>query len=140
MGQCPYAAAAGSLMYAQTCTRPNISFAVGMFSRYQSDPGMTHWVGVKKVLRYLSGIRNYRLSYRKSDQLEVIGYLDSDFAGCLDTRKSTSGYIFLLAGGAVSWRSAKQTLVTPSTFDAEYVACFEATGHALWMRGFIIGL
>ena len=90
MDQCPYAAAVGSLMYAQTCTRPDIIFAVGMFSRYQSDRGMTHWVGVKKVLRYLSGTRNYSFSYRKSDQLEVIGYSDSDFAGCLDTRKSTS--------------------------------------------------
>ncbi|RWR73399.1 Gag-protease-integrase-RT-RNaseH polyprotein [Cinnamomum micranthum f. kanehirae] len=140
MNKFPYAAAIGSLMYAQTCTRPDISFAVGMLSRYQSDPGMPHWVGVKKVLRYLSGTRNYMLSYRRSDRLEVIGYSDADFAGCLDSRKSTSGYIFLLANGAISWRSAKQTLVTPSTFDAEYVACFEATGHALWLRDFISGL
>ena len=127
----PYAFSIGCLMYAQTCTRPDISFAVGMLSRYQSDPGTAHWVGVKKVLRYLSGTRNYMLSYKRSNHLEVVGYSDADFAGCLDTRKSTSECIFLLAGGAVSWRSAKQTLVTPSTFDAEYVACFKAKGHAI---------
>ena len=71
------------------------------------------------------------LSYRRSDRLEVIGYSEVDFVGCLDSRKSTSGYIFLLANWAISWRSVKQTLVTPFTFDAEYVVCFEATGHAL---------
>lgn len=80
------------------------------------------------------------LTYRKIDHLEVIGYSDADIVGCLDTRRSTLAYIFLLAGAAVSWRTAKQTVVTPSTFDAEYVACLEATGNALWMREFILGL
>ena len=72
---------------------------------------MSHWVGVKVVLRYLSGTKNYMLSYRRSDRLEVIRYLDADFAGCLESRKLTLGYIFLLANGAVSWRNAKQTLL-----------------------------
>ena len=78
------------LMCAQTCAKPVISFVVGMLSKYQSDPGITHWVGVKKVLRYLSSTRNHTLSYKRSDHLEVIGYSDADFAGCLDTRKLTS--------------------------------------------------
>lgn len=80
------------------------------------------------------------LMYRRTDNLEVIGYSDSDFAGCVDSRKSTSGYIFMMAGGAVSWRSAKQTLIATSTMEAEFVSCFEATLHGVWLKSFISGL
>ena len=75
--------------------------------------------------------------YKKSNQLEVIGYSISNFSRCLDTRKSTYGYLFLLSKGAVSWKSAKQSVITSSTMEAEFVACFEATIHALWLRNFI---
>ena len=68
---------------------------------------MDHWRAAKKVLRYLQGTKDYMLMYKRTDELEVIGYLDSDFAGYFDSRKSTFGYIFMLVGGAVSWRSAK---------------------------------
>ena len=77
-------------------------------------------------MRYLQGTKDYKLTYRHNDQLKVIGYSDSDFAECVDTRKSTSGYIFLLSGGAISWRSTKQKLVALSTIEAEFVACYEA--------------
>ena len=80
------------------------------------------------------------LTYRKSDPLEVIGYSDSNYAGCVDTRKSTFGYLFLLAGGAVSWKSAKQSIIATSTMEAEFVACFEATNHGLWLQNLISGL
>ena len=80
------------------------------------------------------------LTYRKSDHLEAVGYADSDYAGCADTRKSTFGYLFLLAGGAISWKSAKQSVIAASTMEAEFVACFEATVHALWLRNFVSGL
>ena len=140
MERIPYASAVGSLMYAQTCTRPDISFAVGMLGRYQSNPGMDHWKAAKKVMRYLKGTKEYMLTFRRSDHLEVIGYSDSDFAGCIDSRKSTFGYLFLLAGGAISWKSAKQTIIASSTMEAEFVACFEATVHGLWLRNFISGL
>ena len=120
MESIPYASVVGSLMYAQTCTRPDISFAVGMLGRYQSNPGMDHWKAAKKVLRYLQGTKDYMLMYRKSDQLEAIGYTDSDYAGCVDTRKSTFGYIFLLAGGVVSWKSGKQSVIATSTMEAEF--------------------
>ncbi|XP_057969334.1 secreted RxLR effector protein 161-like [Malania oleifera] len=102
-----YASVVRSLMYAQTCTRPNISFAIGMLGRYQSNPRMIHWKAAKKVLRYLPGTKDYKLMYRRSDHLEVVGYSDSDFVGCVDTRKSTFGYVYLLARGAISWKSAK---------------------------------
>ncbi|KAA0039623.1 Retrovirus-related Pol polyprotein from transposon TNT 1-94 [Cucumis melo var. makuwa] len=107
---------------------------------YQSNPGMDHWKAAKKVLRYLQGTKDYMLTYKRSDHLEVIGYLDSDFAGCVDIRKSTFGYLFLLAEGAISWKSAKQSIITTSTMEAEFVACFEATVHGLWLRNFISGL
>ncbi|KAA0061426.1 F-box/FBD/LRR-repeat protein [Cucumis melo var. makuwa] len=136
----PYASIVGSLLYAQTCTRPDISFTVGMLGRYQSNPGMDHWKVAKKVLRYLQGTKDYMLTYKRSDHLEVIGYSDSDFAGCVDTRKSTFGYLFLLAEGAISWRSAKQSIIGASSMEAEFVACFEATVHGLWLRNFISGL
>jgi len=102
MENIPYAYVVGSLMYAQTCTRPDISFAVGMLGRYQSNPGLEHWKAAKKVLRYIQGTKNHMLTYRKSDHLEVIGYTYSDFADCVDTRKSTFGYVYLLAGGVIS--------------------------------------
>ncbi|XP_075079731.1 secreted RxLR effector protein 161-like [Nicotiana tabacum] len=121
----------GSLMYAQTCTRPGISFAVGMLGRYQSNPGIDHWKAAKKVLRYLKGTKDYMLMYRRSKHLEVVRYSDSDFVGCIDTRKSTFGYLFQLAEGAILWKSAKQSVNATSTMEAEFVACFEATIHAL---------
>ncbi|XP_057958555.1 secreted RxLR effector protein 161-like [Malania oleifera] len=102
MENIPYASFVGSLMYAQTCTRPDISFAVGMLEEYQSNPKMEHWKAAKKVLRCLKGPRHYMLTYRKFDLLEVIGYSDSDFSGCVDSRKSTFGYLFLLDGRAIS--------------------------------------
>ena len=80
------------------------------------------------------------LTYRRCDHLEAIGYSDSDFAGCVDTRKSTFGYLYLLAGGAISWKNAKQSVVAASTMEAKFVACFEATIQGLWLRNFISGL
>ena len=77
------------------------------------------------------------LTYRKSDHLEVIGYSDSDFAGCVDIRKSAFSYTFRLAGGTISWKSAKQSIIATSTMEAEFVACFEVTIQANWLRNFI---
>jgi len=102
MEDIPYASVVGSLMYAQTCMRPDINFAVGMLGRYQSNLGLEHWKVAKKVLRYLQGTKNHMLTYRNSDHFEVIGYMDLDFADCVDSRMSTFGYMYLLAGGAIS--------------------------------------
>ena len=140
MKNIPYASVVGSLMYAQVCTRPDIAFIVGMLGRYQSNPSIDHWRAAKKVMRYLQGTKDYMLMYRHTDNLDVIGYPYSDFAGCVDSRKSTSGYIFMMAGGAISWRSTKQTLTATSTMEAEFVSCFEATSHGVWIKSFISGL
>ncbi len=136
----PYASAVGSLMYAQVCTRPDLAFVTGILGRYQSNPGIDHWRMVKKALRYTQGTKGLMLTYRRTDALEIEGYSDSDFAGCVDTKKSTSGYVFTLAGGAISWRSSKQTVTASSTMYAEFVACYEATGQALWIKKFVPGL
>jgi len=114
--------------------------AVGMLGRYQSNPGLDHWKVAKKVLRYLQGTKDHMLTYKRSDHLEVIGYTDSDFADCVDTRKSTFGYVYLLVRGAISWKSTKQTVIVASTMEAEFVACFEATVQANWLRNFVSGL
>ena len=80
------------------------------------------------------------LTYRKLDQLEIIGYSYFDFARCRDSMKSTLGYIYLLAGGAISWKSVKQYIVASSTMEAEFVACYEASNHGIWLRNFVMGL
>ena len=140
MKSVPYASAVGSLMYAQVCTRPDLAFVTGILGRYQSNPGIDHWRMVKKALRYVQGTKGLMLTYERSDALEILGYSDSDFAGCVDTKKSTSGYVFTLAGGAISWKSSKQTVTASSTMHAEFVACYEATGQALWLKKFVPGL
>ncbi|XP_070015738.1 secreted RxLR effector protein 161-like [Nicotiana sylvestris] len=94
----------------------------------------------KRVLRFLQETKDFKLTYKYFDSLKVIEYSDSDLGGCKDTGKSTSGYIFLLTGGAVSWKSVKQTIVATSTMESEFIACYEATSHELWLKNFISGL
>ena len=98
---------------------------------------MDHWKAGKKVLRYFQGTKHHMLTYRKFDHLVVTGYADSDYAGCVDTRISTFGYIFLLAGESISWKSVKQYLIAASTMEAEFVAFFEAKIQGNWLRNFI---
>ena len=82
----------------------------------------------------MQGTKEYMLTYRRSDHLEVIGYSYSNYAGCVDTRKSTYGYLYLLAGGAISWKSVKHLVIVTSAMEAEFVACFEAMVQAKWLR------
>ena len=88
-------------MFAMICTRPDIAQTVGTISRYMANPGGEYWKAVKRILRYIRGISDVALCYRGS-KFTVRGYVDSDFAGDLDKRKSTTGYVFTLAGGGVS--------------------------------------
>jgi len=89
----PYASKVESLMYAQVSTRLDIALAVRMLGRYQKDLGMEHWKAAKRVMRYLQGTKDYKLTYKYSNDLEVKGYADLDFAKCMDSRKFTLGYI-----------------------------------------------
>ena len=80
------------------------------------------------------------LTYRRTDTLDVVGFSDSDSTSCVDDKKSTSRYIFMMVRGAVSWKSVKQMLTDSSTIEAEYVACYEATCHSIWLWNFISAL
>jgi hypothetical protein len=100
----PYASAIGSIIYAQVCTRSDLAFVTGMFGKYQKNPSKCRWERIKKALRYLLCIKGLILTHKKSNvPLEIVDYLDSDFTGCLDIEKSTSGYIYIhtLTNGAI---------------------------------------
>ncbi|KAK4856333.1 hypothetical protein QYF36_016406 [Acer negundo] len=139
MSRVPYASAVGSLMYAMLCTRPDICFAVGIVSRFQSKPGPDHWTAVKHIFKYLKRTRDNMLVYSGGD-LVPVGYTDSDFQSDSDSRKSTSGAVFTIGGEAVIWRSIKQSCIADSTMEAEYVAACEAAKEAVWLRQFLIDL
>jgi hypothetical protein len=106
MKRVPYESVVGSLMYVMVCTRPNISHAVGVLRRYMSTPGKEHWTGVKRVFRYLCGTKYYAIRYQGKlgygSELNVHGFFDTDWFRDLDRRRSTSGYVFKMFGGAIS--------------------------------------
>lgn len=131
---CPYQQAIGSLLYVAQGTRPDISFIVNALSRYNKEPKSEHWAAVKRVLRYLQGTKEYKLTYTKSGKCEITGYCDADWAGDVRDRKSCTGYIFMLQGGAISWCSRKQQTVALSTAEAEYMAMGSAAQEALWLQ------
>ncbi|KAL5865755.1 hypothetical protein ACOSQ3_003269 [Xanthoceras sorbifolium] len=139
MAKVPYANAVGSLMYAMVCTRPDISHAVGAVSRYMHDPGKGHWLAVKWILRYIQNTVDVGLVFEQDDIIGqgAIGYCDSDYAGDLDKRRSTTGYVFTLARAPVSWKSTLQSTVALSTTEAEYMAVTEAVKEAIWLQGLL---
>ena len=140
MSKVPYASAIGSIMYAMLCTRPDVSYALSMTSRYQVDPGERHWITVKNILKYLRKTKDTFLIYGGEEELIVTGYTDASFQTDKDDYRSQSGYVFCLNGGAVSWKSSKQATVADSTTEAEYIAASEAAKEAVWIRKFITEL
>ena len=131
----PYSALVGSLLYIAGCTRPDISHAVGVLTRHMSAPGKEHWKAAKEVVRYLAGTADYGLVFGDGRVDEgLIGYTDADHAGCVESRRSTTGFVFSLHGGPVSWSSKFQRTVAVSTMEAEYVAASEGVKEALWLR------
>ena len=140
MTMIPYASAIGSIMYAMICTRPDVSYALSVSSRYQSDPGMAHWTAVKNILKYLNRTKEMFLVYGGDDELIVRGYTDAGFQTDPDDSKAQSGYVFTLNGGAVSWKSSKQNTVADSTMEAEYVAASEAAKEGYWIKKFVTEL
>ena len=124
MSKVPYALAIGNLMYAMVCTRPDIAHAMGVVSRYMSRPGKQHWEAVKWILRYLRGSSNTCLCFTGAS-LKLHGYVDADFSGDIDSRKSTTGFVFPLGGTVILWASNLQKIVTLSTTKTEYVAASE---------------
>lgn len=128
-----YRSLVGSLIYL-TNTRPDLIHSVSMVSRYMNEPSKLHFAAAKRILRHLQGTKNYGIKYVKEDNSKLIGYTDSDWAGSLDDRKSTSGYIFCFGSKPISWSSRKQRSVALSSSEAEYVASSEATCEAIRLR------
>ncbi|KAL0451880.1 UNVERIFIED_CONTAM: Retrovirus-related Pol polyprotein from transposon TNT 1-94 [Sesamum latifolium] len=123
-------------MYAMVCTRPDLAHTVSQVCKYMSKPGRHHWEAVKWIFRYLKGTVGHGIIFgsQQNDPL-VVGYVDSDYAGDLDDRRSTTGYVFTLGGGPICWKSTVQSIVALSTTEAEYMAVAEAAKEALWLNG-----
>ncbi|PKU71137.1 putative mitochondrial protein [Dendrobium catenatum] len=123
----------GSLRYL-TSTRPDTLYEVGIVSRYMENPTETHLKAAKRILRYIKGTQNHGLLYSHSNEFQLSGYSDSDWAGDQDDRKSTSGFLFYMGDTAFSWSSQKQPIVALSTCEAEYVATSSCVCLAIWLR------
>lgn len=130
----PYREAVGSLMYLSIATRPDITHAVAIASRYLEKPNMAHENAVKRIFKYLKGTINFGIFYASGGTNKLIGYSDADHAGDIETRRSTSGYIFKLNDGIISWSSERQKSVSISTMEAEYIAASEASKELIWIR------
>ncbi|KAF7779102.1 hypothetical protein Agabi119p4_3447 [Agaricus bisporus var. burnettii] len=135
MTRIPYQEAVGSLMYAAIATQPDIAFTIQVLLKFSKNPGEEHWEAVKRVFRYLKGTRDLWLTFGgHGDALK--GYADAD-GNMSEDRRATSGFAFIINGGAVSWSAKRQEIVTLSTTESEYVAATHATKEALWIRSLV---
>ena len=122
------------MTYVTTATRPDLASAVSILSKYMSKPSKEHWQGVKRILRYIKGTINYGLIFKAEDNKGILaGYSDADWAGDIDTRRSTSWYVFQICGSTVSWCSKRQSSVSRSSTEAEYIALSMASQEAVWL-------
>ena len=133
----PYRPILGSVMWGQLATRPDLAFSVSLLARFQSNPGIDHWNALMHVVGYIKNTMDHGLTYSRDFDISPVAYVDADYGGCRDTRRSTSGYVFLMAGGAVSWSSKRQATVALSTVEAEYVAMSRCAQQMLWMHSWL---
>jgi hypothetical protein len=129
----PYSTLVGKLMYLAVATRPDLAYSVSALTRFMSKPTLAHWQAAKGVVRYLAHAPGKGITYC-GNSTELKAFCDADYAGDLDTRRSTTGYVFLMNGGAISWNSKRQPTVAASTTEAEYMAAAAAVKEGLWMR------
>lgn len=130
----PYTSLLGGLLYLATHTRPDIAYITGALARYSQAPTTNLWSALKDVLRYLSGTAGLRLHLGGDASRGMVGWCDADWAGDIDTRRSTTGFIFKYGIGAITWGSKRQGIVTISTAEAEYTAAASAVRELLWLR------
>jgi len=126
----------GSLNYLPTITRPDLAYAVSMAGRYNSNPNQDHLDAITRIFAYLIATKNQGLCYTKLDP-SLKAFVDSDYGGCSDTAKSTTGWVFTLAGGPISWSAKRQMTVSLSSTEAEYIAATEVAKEAVWIKNFI---
>ncbi|KAL0412930.1 UNVERIFIED_CONTAM: Retrovirus-related Pol polyprotein from transposon TNT 1-94 [Sesamum radiatum] len=138
MKNIPYSNAIGSVMYLMVSTRPDIAYAVSCLSRFMSNAGLPHWEALKWLLRYLNGSMDIGIKFSKlSDDVKLVGYVDSNYANDRDSRRSTTSYVFTLCGACISWKSQLQNIVALSTTEAEYIATTEALKEAIWLKSLL---
>ena len=130
----PFREAVGALMHLMTATRPDIAYAVGYVSRFMENPQQEHWIAVKRIFRYLQGTKSHGIRYQPSAKVNFCGYSDADWAGDHADRKSTSGFAFILLGAPISRGSKKQSSVSLSTSEAEYIALSLAIQEGKWIH------
>jgi len=135
MRDVPYHEAVGALNWAALATRPDIAFAVATVACFANNPGPAHWEAVKRIFRYLSGTRDLWLTYGEESS-PLAGYADTD-GSMAEDRRAISGYAFLIDGGAISWSSKRQEIVSLSTTESEYVVATHGGKEALWLRSLI---
>ena len=141
MDKIRYASTICSIMYAMLCTQPDVSCALSMTSRFQSDPSECHWIAIKNILKYLRKTKDVFLIYGGQEgELVIRGYTDASFQSDLDDFRSQSGFVFCLNGGVVSWRSSKQDTVADSTTEAEDIAASDVAKEAVWIKKFVVRL
>ncbi|XP_019160488.1 PREDICTED: uncharacterized protein LOC109157062 [Ipomoea nil] len=131
-----YRSLAGALQYL-TITRPDLSFAVNQLCQHMHAPTATHWEQLKRVLRYVKGTVNFGLQVRKSSSREIHAFSDSDWAGCSEDRKSTSGFAVFLGSNLVSWVCKKQRTIARSYIEAEYKALADACAEVIWIMSLL---
>jgi transposase InsO family protein len=129
----PYKAGVGSLMYAMVGTRADLAFPVSMVSQFMSKASPSHWSAVKRIMRYLQGTLDLKLCLGGKD-IDLRGYCDADWAGDASERRSTTGYVFFVGDGAISWNCKRQPTIALSTTEAEYMAASQCTKEAIWLR------
>ncbi|XP_070007609.1 secreted RxLR effector protein 161-like [Nicotiana sylvestris] len=134
--QLEYARVLGSLMYIMNCTRPDIACAISKLSRYTSNPNQAHWIAMKRVLGYLKYTQDYALHYNNHPAV-IEGYSDANWITGSTETKSTSGYVFTIGGGAVSWKLSKQTCIARFTMESEFIALDKAGEEAEWLLNFL---
>lgn len=134
-----YRGLAGALQYL-TFTRPDITYVVQQVCLHMHDPRDPHYGLVKRILRYLQGTLDHGLMLHRTDTTSLVAYSDADWAGCPDTRRSTSGYAVFLGDNLISWSSKRQQTVSRSSAEAEYRDVANAVAEATWLRQLLIEL
>src|SRR5258708_26086007 len=135
---CKYQSRIGSVMYTMLGTCPDIAFSITKLSQYSANPGDDHWTAINRLLRYLSSTRDLKLTYDRNSKCDDESrYSDSDWAGDPRDHRSISGYVFTMAGAAVSWSSKKQPSVALSSTEGEYMAMTHASKEAIWIQQFL---